>query len=163
MIYQTDKRINLNDNSFEAGGVKYLIHGNLDIERFQRLEEMEVRARFGANFISLHNRLTEIWELLNTHKYADAIVKLHNCMQGTVRQVSKQTDPLLLICTLFCRPEGDTQAWSEELANERVKAWSAEGYPAEDFFALGLQFVKHYHTILQPDTPPTLEEDSEAQ
>jgi hypothetical protein len=49
----------------------------------------------------------------------------------------------------------------EETANERIQKWSDEGYPVEDFFALGLRFVKHYQHALLSDFLNTSEREEE--
>jgi hypothetical protein len=146
------KRIALTDNSFEAGGKKFIIHSSVNIELYRVLEELQVRARFGSSFAALHRGFEKVIELINKSKRFEADIALHNMMQGTARAINKQHDPLILICTLFCWPDGEERkTWDEEQANETIKLWSEEGYPVEDFLLLGLQFVRHYQTGLLPD------------
>lgn len=149
MVEQTEKRIGLNDNSFEAGGKKYIVHSSVNIEFYRELEELQVRARYGKNFVELHRGFEKVVELANKGKRFESDVALNNMMQGTVRALNKQHDPLILICTLFCWPEGEPRTtWDEEKANETIKLWSEEGYPVEDFLLLGLQFVRRYQSAL---------------
>lgn len=155
MVESTEKRISLTANSFEAGGVKYIIHSSLNIERYRQLDELQVRAAYGTDYAGLFRGFLKWVELKNASKPFDADTHLRNVFEGVLRKQNNQNDPLLLICTLFCIPEGQgiTSDWTEERANETIQAWSSEGYPVEDFFSLGLQFVKHYQTVLQPDSP----------
>ena len=78
----------------------------------------------------------------------DADCHLRNIFEGVARGVNKQHDPLPLISTLFIWPSGSTpmdkMGWSEEAANEKLRLWSEEGYPVEDFTNLGLCFAKRY-------------------
>jgi hypothetical protein len=152
MVESTEKRIQLTDNSFEAGGVKYIIHSSLNIERYRHLDELQVRAAYGTDYAGLFRGFLKWVELKNASKPFDADTHLRNVFEGVLRKQNKQNDPLLLICTLFCDPEGaDRTAWSEEQANETIEAWSREGYPVEDFFKLGLEFVRRYQVAFQPD------------
>lgn len=147
MVDQVEKRIGLNDNSFDAGGKKFIVHSSVNIELYRIMEELQVRARFGQSFAQLHRGFERVIELINKGKRFESDVALNNMMQGTVRAMNKQHDPLLLICTLFCWPEGEARTyWDEEKANETIKLWSEEGYPIEDFLVLGLQFVRRYQS-----------------
>lgn len=158
------KRILLTDNSFEAGGKRYIVHSTLNIERYRVLEELQVRSRFGKSFADLHRGFERVVELINKGKRFEADIALNNMMQGTARALNKQHDPLILICTLFCCEEGQPRTgWDEEAANETVKIWSEEGYPVEDFLYLGLHFVRHYQLGLLPESQDTSEENQEDQ
>lgn len=156
----SEPRISLTDNSFEAGGKKYVIHGSLNIERYRVLEELQVRSRFGKSYVELHRGFEKVIELINKSKRFEADIAFNNLMQGTARALNKQHDPLILICTLFCCEEGEPRTgWDEEKANETIKIWSEEGYPVEDFLLLGLQFVRHYQVGFLPESQNTLEEN----
>lgn len=147
MLDEKEKRIGLSDNSFEAGGKKFIVHSSVNIEMYRVLEELQVRARFGMNYAQLHAGYVKWVELKNAKKDFDADVQLRNVFEGVARGVNKQQDPLVLICTLFCWPQGEPRvSWDEEKANETIKLWSEEGYPVEDFLLLGLQFVRRYQS-----------------
>lgn len=158
------KRILLTDNSFEAGGKRYIVHSTLNIERYRVLEELQVRSRFGKSFADLHRGFEKVVELINKGKRFEADIALNNMMQGTARALNKQHDPLILICTLFCCEEGQPRTgWDEEAANETIKLWSEEGYPVEDFLFLGLHFVRLYQLGSLQESPDILEESQESQ
>ena len=155
-----EKRILVTDNSFLAAGNKYIIHSSLNIERYRVLEELQVRARFGQNYAQLHNGFLKVVDLVNKGKRFEADIAMHNMMQGTVRAMNKQHDPVLLMATLFCCEETeDRTIWSEESANEKIEIWSQEGYPVEDFFRLSLQLCRRYQDGLFSDLVDTLEEE----
>lgn len=163
-MQQPPKRIALTDNSFEAGGRRYIIHSTLNIAFYRVLEELQVRARFGASFAQLHRGFENVVALINKGKRFEADIAFSNLMQGTAREVNKQQDPLILICTLFCWPDGEPRTtWDEETANETVKIWSEEGLPVDDFLLLGLQFIRHYQRDLLQDTPTILDPGPGAQ
>ena len=130
-----------------AGGKTFIVHSSVNIRMYRVLEELQVRARFGMNYAQLHAGYVKWVELKNTKKDFDADVHLRNVFEGVARGVNKQNDPLVLICTLFCWPQGEPRIdWDEELANETINLWSEEGYPVEDFLLLGLQFVRRYQS-----------------
>lgn len=146
-MVESEKRITLDANSFEAGGKKFIIHSSVPIDFYERMDELQVQARYGKSFADLHRAYVKWVELKNAKKDFDADVQLRNVFEGVARGVNKQQDPLILICTLFCWPEGVPRiSWSEEAANETIKLWSEEGYPVEDFFNLALQFVARYQS-----------------
>jgi len=148
MVEQTEKRVRLTDNSFDAGGVTYVIHSSVTAELYRHMDELLVRGRFGKGYAQLHNAYLKWVELKNAKKDFDADIHLRNVFEGVARGVNKQHDPLVLICTLFMWPEGSTSmdkmGWNEESANEKISAWSEEGYPVEDFTNWGLFFAKRY-------------------
>ena len=147
------KRISLTDNSFEAGGKKYLIHSWVNIERYRVLEDLQVRAGFGSSYAQLHNGFVKVVDLVNKGKRFESDIALHNMMQGVARKLNKQHDPMLLMATLICCTEDeDRTVWSEESANEKIEIWSKEGYPVEDFFPLSLQLCRHYQEGLYNDS-----------
>jgi len=158
----TGKRINLTDNSFEAGGQKFIIHSSVNIERYRVLEELQVRANYGQNYAQLHSGFLKITDLINKGKRFEADIAMNNMMQGVVRALNKQHNPMLLMATLFCcTSDEDRATWSEETANEKIELWSKEGYPVEDFFGLSLQLCRHYQEGLFDDLRDISEEDNE--
>ena len=159
MVEQIEKRIGLNDNSFVANGKKYIVHGSINVALYRVLDELQVRAGFGASYAQLYNGYTKWVELKNAQKPFDADTHLRNVFEGVARGVNKQHDALLLICTLFCCAEGtDRSEWNEEVANEIIKEWGAEGYPAEDFFLLAALFVRRYQSALLQGSQNTSDE-----
>lgn len=153
------KRIALTDNSFEAGGIKYIIHSSICIERYRVLDELQLRASYGVDYAGLFRGYSKWVELKNQQRPFDADVHLRNIFEGVQRKVNNQNDPMLLICTLFCDAVGsDRTKWDEESANETINIWSDAGIPVEDFFLLGLAFVRHYQTALVLDSLNTLED-----
>ena len=156
----TEKRINLTDNSFEAGGKTFIIYSSVNIERYRVLEDLQVRARFGQNYAQLHKGFEKVVELKNKGRGFEADIALHNMMQGTVRALNKQHDPILLMATLICcAADEDRTIWSEESANEKIELWSKEGYPVEDFFPLSLRLCRHYQEGLFSDSLGILGEE----
>lgn len=161
-MIESEKRIPLDANSFQAGGKTFIIYGSVNIERYTIMQELEVRSMFGADFAQLHRAFVEWVNLKNQKKDFDADIKLRNTFEGVLRKANNQYDPLLLICTLFmCEADEDRKTWDEANANEKIKLWSEEGYPTEDFLRWGLRFSRLYQLGSDSDTPLTLESQPE--
>ncbi len=157
-MVESEKRIPLDANSFEAGGKTFIIHGSLNIERYTILQDLEVRSAYGADFVQLHRAFLKWVDLKNAKKDHDADHMMRNTFEGVLRKVNKQYDPLLLICTLFmCEKDEDRTQWDEANANEKIKLWSEEGYPTEDFLRWGLRFSRHYQRGFLEDSLDILE------
>lgn len=157
-MVESEKRIPLDANSFTAGGKTFIVYGSLNIERYTVLQELEVRSIYGADYGQLHKAFLKWVELKNMQKPFDADTHLRNTFEGVLRKTNKQYDPLLLICTLFmCDEQEDRTQWDEANANEKIKLWSEEGYPTEDFLRWGLHFSRHYQHGFLEGSPDSLE------
>lgn len=157
-----DKRIPRDANSFEAGGRTYIIYGSVPIERYTVMQELEVRSAYGATYAQLHRAYKDWTDMKNKGRGHEADVKMSNTFEGVNRKTNKQYDPILLICTLFmCEKDEDRTTWSEEQANEKIKVWSKEGYPTEDFLRWGLHFVRLYQVGFNEDSQSISEVSNE--
>ena len=152
-ITQTHKKIELDANSFEAGGKKYVIHPSLTLARYKKFQELQVIAGLGLDFTTLYAEVKKAYVLQNSNKFADVAVILSRIIEGAARQINKQEDALMLICTLFIAPEGaDLSKWNEAEASEHIKDWESEGFLVVDFFHLALRLVKQFRQSLLPDS-----------
>lgn len=153
------KRLALDANSFLAMGKKYIVHPTIGIERYKKMEELQVIASFGADFKTLYAAANKAYGQLNAMKVGDAAVTLNGILEGLSRTLSGQETPLLLICTLFISEENeDLSSWDEAKAGEKIKDWTTDGYDAADFFKLAFDLLKQYHSNFQQDFLNTLEE-----
>ena len=163
MIEQTEKRILLTDNSFEAGGKTYLIHGSVNLERYAHLDELVMRLVSGAGWAEWHRGGQEWTRLHNASRPHDATVLMQNMLSGKpLRKANYQNPPEVLICTLFmCAEDENRGTWTEEMANEKIKIWSAEGFAAEDFTRWGLLYIERYQSVSLGGSPNTSEAEAE--
>ena len=164
MIEQTEKRIALTDNSIEVAGETHIIHGSVNLERYVHLDELMMRSRFGVGWVEWHRAGQEWTRLKNAGKGFDADVMMQNMLDGKpLRKANKQHAPEILICTLFICPKSeDRTQWNEEMANEKIKLWSAEGFAAEDFTRLGLLYMERYQLVSLGGSLGTLEVETQA-
>jgi hypothetical protein len=163
MIEQIEKRILLTDNSFVAGGATYLIHGSVALERYVHLDDLTMRLVSGSGWADWQRGGEEWARLHNASKPHDATVLMQNMLSGKpLRRKNHQNPPEILICTLFmCPADEDRSQWNEEAANEKIKIWNAEGFPAEDFTVWGLHYVERYQRVLIGGSLDTLEAETQ--
>lgn len=156
------KRLDINANSFEANGKKYLIHNSLSAERFKKFEELQVVSEFGYDYAGIYAQITKAYDALNKMKVADAGVMLHNLMNGASRGANKQEHPVLLMATLFIFTEDeDLKVWDETRAAEKIADWNAELYDITDFFRLALRLFKGFMSDWRQDIPEFSPEEME--
>ena len=156
---ESEKRIPLDANSFTAGGKTFIIYASVNIERKRIMQNLEVQSYYGVDLAGI-NRIGIKWtDMKNKGKGFEADVMMSNMLEGGLRKVNNQHDPLMLICTLFmCTEDENRNVWDEALANEKLKLWSEEGYPSEDFLHWGVRFSRHYQQGLPEDSLTSLEE-----
>ncbi len=169
MSETTLKRIAPDANSFEANGVKYVIHPSLGVERHRHFEKLQVVAGFGADYQTLIQRVRKAYDQINAMKVADCAVTLNGVLEGMTRPISGQQHPLLLICTLFIAREGDDLTkWSEAEAAEQINDWKEAGYDVADFFRLAFVLVRRFSSASVGDSlsisemmPPELQDQAD--
>lgn len=131
------KRLDEKTRSFTANGRRYVVHENLTVEGFQRLEELRVEMEAGNSAGDLLKLLQKAYGLLNAQKYADACVTLYNAINIGERINAQKYPAWIMALTLFVRPEGaDLSVWDEQEAEGWVKDWNEQGYAATDLFGL---------------------------
>lgn len=99
-----------------------------------------------------------MYALLNEGKFADASVKQHGVVHGTIRIEEKRKHPLLLICSLFITAPGeDVSTWNEAEATEKINDW---GHIDMAFFlALRRRFLQDFTAFSDTDSPNTSSEN----
>jgi hypothetical protein len=148
------KKIDLGANSFEANGVKYLVHDTLSVRRFEQLEILQAELAWGIDFASHHQNLHKLNHHLNKIELVKAAVLVNNMLEGMARKVEERHNPVMLICTLFMCREGENVAeWNATEAAEKIEDWRAEGIDVAFFFSYAFAsvpgFTAAYRAALQ--------------
>ena len=148
------RRIDFDSKIIPANGKEYTLAGELTINRFKVLEELEVEFYYGFTMKEMFEKLKMAFSDLDKGKPANAAVKVHNLMTGVADRIDKRENVMLRICSLFInQKDEDLNSWSDELAKEKIADWSAEGYAIDDFFSLAASlvpgFMKDYERILE--------------
>lgn len=150
------KRLDDKTRAFMANGRRYVVHENLTVEGFQRLEELRVEMEAGNSAGDLLKLLQKAYGLLNAQKYADACVTLYNAINIGERVNAGKYPAWIMALTLFVRPEGaDLSVWDEQEAERWVADWNAEGYAATDLFGLAFASRIKFDSGFLSNSPDT--------
>lgn len=136
------KEIDFTKPVIPANGKEYKILKELPIARFKELDRMEVEFFYGVDMQTMFDKLKSAFDDLNKAKIADASVKIHNIMKGVADKVDNRVHIVMQICSLFLVTDDENiNDWSIDLAREKEKDWSAEGYSMSSFFSLVASFL----------------------
>lgn len=146
-----------------AGGTKYYPHSTISINRYRKLEELNIHFSYDKTPIGLFNELLEIHKCINEGRIADIAI-ITKDMMDALAGIMNRTDIGLKISALFLNADDeDLSDASDELIDRKIKDWTDAGYDAISFFgyATSLQndLIKLSENVSQDisDTKKTLE------
>jgi hypothetical protein len=147
------KRLDLSKPSFQAGGKTYHIESTMSIERYSLFQQFELELGYNLSFKQMFDSLTDIYELLNKQKFADAAVLTYNTMKGFTKLEEKEPY-VLRYCALFMNTDDeDRRMISEDQITQKIQDWQEEGYAIQDFLAFALNsipsFIESYRSATQ--------------
>lgn len=135
------KVLDITKPTFPANGKIYKIRKSMSFERHRMYEKLQLEVGYGATFIQLYEHVKEIFELCNKMEFAQIAVKSHNILTG-IKNVESRQVPVLKLCALFINAEGeDEQVITEEMIDEKIADWEAEGYDILPFFQLAINSI----------------------
>jgi len=140
----TIKRIPEGAKSFEANGKKFILHESLTVSGWEKSEELRLELEVGSTVKDLVGQIKEAYEHLDKSKPASAAIVLYNAISGAERIVEGRPHPLLFLLTLFARPEGSKDEWTEAEATEWINDFKIEGYAVTDLFMLAGSTLKTF-------------------
>jgi hypothetical protein len=148
------KHLNFEEKTFIANGKTYRIDDSFCFERWQQFEQLEVHVGYGTTFQAFFDTDKKIYEALNKIQFVEASALLHNRMNGIKYKLENRTHPALLLCALFINYEGEEiTKYDSNIAEQKVKDWSLEGYAVQDFFSLAVNlvggFIPVYNSLLE--------------
>ena len=148
-----------------ANGRRFVIHETLTVDGFQKMEELRLEIETGTTAADAVKTIGKAVDALKSNNVFTASVHCYNATASLERIAAKVPHPLLLMLTLFVRPEGsDLSNWNEADAILWLEDLNKEGYNINDLFTLAdacrqafaLNFLRNSPDILQV-------EDSEGQ
>jgi len=138
------KSLDLNQKKFEANGKTYHIRKSMSFERYRMYEKLQIEVGYGANFIQIYDNVKSAYELVNKSEFANTAVKLHNILSG-IKNIESRQLPALRICSLFINAEGeDEKVITDEMIDEKIADWEAEGYDIFPFFQLAINSIPDF-------------------
>jgi hypothetical protein len=132
--------------SFTANGKKYFVGTKLSIARYEEYEKLSPKMTFDLDFAAMFSGFKKVYGLLNDRKFADAAVVVHNFMSAIddVRN-EKRIHPALLMAALAINREGeDPGTFDQQIQEEKIADWRAEGFAIEGFFYFALNFIQGF-------------------
>lgn len=125
-----------------AGGEEYLIHSSLTINRFKKLEELQIQISFDKSPLGLFNQWLDVHKLINEGRIADIAVLAKDNMDALAGIVNR-TELGLRITALFINTENeDLNESSDEFLDKKIEDWLEAGYDAISFFQFATNLQK---------------------
>lgn len=133
-------------SSFTANGKKYFVSSKLSIARYEEYEKLSPKLTFDVDFNAMFSGWKKVYGLLNEKKFADAAVVAHNFMSAIDEVRSeKRVHPALLMAALAINQEGeDPGSFNQQIQEEKIADWRAEGYVIDGFFYFALNFIQGF-------------------
>lgn len=138
------KTIDLEAGRFEANGKVYLIEKSLSIDRWIKMNELEVELGFGVSYREMQASWSKVYELCNDRggRFADVAVTAYNMSNGISKVFDRQPQ-VLKFCALFFNTEDeDRRTITDEQIGRKVEDWKAEGLSIDSFFVFSLGLVQ---------------------
>lgn len=143
------KTLDVSVKTFPANGKKYTVKKSMSFERFREYEKLQIETGYGVSFSKLYENIKSCYELVNKSMFADTAVRLHNMLSG-IKNIEERRIPALRLCALFINYEGeDEKGISEELIDEKIADWEAEGYDILPFFHWAIASIPDFSIALK--------------
>jgi len=141
------KRIDFNENKFEANGKVYHIETGIATGRFMEYEVYQLELMASMSISKLYEKQNVLYQLLNQCRFADAAVVLNEIRSNTVKKSEKEPT-VLKICALFINTEDeDRTVFNNDLVVRKIDDWKKEGIDIRDFFTLAFNLVPGFIEI----------------
>jgi len=127
---------------FVANGKLYFIEPEISVERFQKMQEIEIELAYGVSYKKMFEGLKECYEYLNDQQFADAAVFLHNLM-NSIGKLEERESPIMEYCTMFINTaDEDRKVVDEKVMSNKLEDWKKEGINYHSFFLLAVNMVR---------------------
>jgi len=138
------KELDLTQKKFTANGKTYHIRKSMSFDRYRMYEKLQIEVGYGANFKQIYDNVKAAYDLVNKSEFANTAVKLHNILAG-IKTIESRQIPALRICALFINADGeDEKVITEEMIDEKIADWEAEGYDIFPFFQLAINSIPDF-------------------
>lgn len=118
------QKIELKNDSFELGGKLWHIADDITVGRLPELEKLLNHFINGIELGQQQVILKEVYDDMNSMKFADAGRKLYNLLNAVNIKSAGMHNVKLLIATMFINEKNENiKKWNIELANYKIDAW----------------------------------------
>ena len=152
------RAVDFSKKYFECDGRKFYVRDSLSFARYRELQKLILEFSFSATFVDLFKNIRIAWDHMNSLKFGDAAVTLHNIMSG-IKTLEDKDDPALRMCALFIDEEGeDPTVYDEGQMREKIDCWGKE-LSVTPFFQLAASCVPYWMNAYKLVTPSGLKEE----
>lgn len=138
------RQINPYVTEFKTEKHHYVITDSLSIARYKVYQKYNIEAAFHMDFMTMFNKLEELYGLVNEMRFADAAVLINNMRLG----VAKLDDAEVFAfkyCTLFInRVDEDPKVYNHSLMKDKIADWEAEGIDSSFFIVLSSRLIQGF-------------------
>jgi hypothetical protein len=160
----SDKQLRIIDFSkkhFECDGRKFYVRDTLSFTRYRELQKLILEFAYSATFVDLFKNIKTAWDFMNSLKFGDAAVTLHNIMMG-IKTLEDKDDAALRMCALFIDEEGeDPTVYDEGKIREKIDCRNKQ-CSVTPFFQLAANTVPSWTKAFRLVSQSGLKEESEA-
>lgn len=138
------KQIPNDGTPFQANGKTYHVSNELSIDRWIKMQSLQIELGFGVEFEEMQKNWFKVIEFANKSKFTDIAVMAHNMVNGVSKAYSRE--PMILkFCALFFNVEGeDTGIITDEMISAKIEDWRTEGLGIDGFFVFSLGKVNGF-------------------
>jgi hypothetical protein len=134
--------------TFECDGRKFALAESISFARFMELQKLILEFGFSADFQDMFKNLRILYDNLNSLKFADSAVIVHNMMYGIIKLDDKE-DSALKIASLFINEEGeDVTVYDVAKTKDKINCWSKE-LDVTPFYNLAVSLVPAWTTAFK--------------
>jgi len=152
------KTIDFTKKYFECQGRKFYLQDSLSFNRYRELQKIIIESGYSATFVDLFKNIKTAWDFMNSLRFGDAAVTLHNIMMG-VKNLEVKDDAALRMCALFIDEEGeDGTVYDEGKMREKIDCWAKE-CAVTPFFQLAANLVPSWINAYKIVTQSGLKEE----
>lgn len=150
-----------NVKSFETASRKYIVHDNLTEEGMAQLELFRVEMEAGMSPSDMRKSILKGWQFQEKGQFGSASVHFYNAISASDMTEDRRKAIIMLILTLFARPEGSNIShWDEAEATQWIEDWNEDGYASTDLFRLAAACQQTYASAFRHSSPMSSENES---
>ena len=158
------KHIDFSQKVFEANGKIYYIEQNVALARWGKCLKYEVELGMGQTFQNILKQSNKGYEACNEGRLADAAVGYHNIIHMCINGLEERVPAAFRLCCIFINTAGeDRTILTDQMINEKITDWSAEGIAVGDFFDFALNTIPGYISAYKTISLGTSEQQSTKQ
>lgn len=159
--FNQTKLLPADTKQFTANGQDYRVSSSVSFERYEAYQVLQVEVGLARDFQQFMAELRECYDLCNqvaTGKpvFADLAVRLRDLVIGASLVNDAQLPAVFKLCALFINRKGeDVRTITDEMIEDKVNDWKAEGLDVRFFFAFALRSIPGYIEALRAASPDT--------